>query len=172
MNLPTQPHDGRIRAWTDGCLGGAGIVLVYNDDLLLVSTTLDLSSSTQYAELVAINEVFLRINSPRSLTVTSDSEYAIGCMVQDWTFKKNVPLILAMRRLLDVYRRTAPVEFRHVKGHSGDEFNALADYLAGLAKQGRETTVERHKLSRYALPPEVVHEIEKDRRRLAKKRAA
>lgn len=73
-------------------------------------------------------------NAPQtttSLLIRSDSEYAIGSLTQPWRAKKNAELIGTIRAHLHA---RGNVCFEHVRGHSGNPGNELADRLAGAAR--------------------------------------
>lgn len=70
---------------------------------------------------------------PCQVIVYSDSEYVVkGATDRNRKRKANGRL---WRRLDDAIARHAYVEFKHVKGHSGQRFNELADELAGTARK-------------------------------------
>ena len=71
-----------------------------------------------------------------SLTIISDSMYCIGCASLGWKRKKNVKLWEEFDKQFERVKQLCPnVEFKHVKGHSGDKWNERADKLAVAASQ-------------------------------------
>ena len=72
------------------------------------------------------------ISSPmESITIISDSQYALGCITKGWDRKKNPKYW----KLFDkVYEKAkafcSDIKFEWTKGHDVDEFNNLADKLA------------------------------------------
>jgi ribonuclease HI len=65
-------------------------------------------------------------------TIMYDSEYASKSIQGIFNGDKNKALILKCRDKLSDVGKTR-VKFKHVKGHSGDKFNDMADKLAGEA---------------------------------------
>ena len=71
-----------------------------------------------------------------SLTICTDSEYVRGCASLGWKRKKNVKLWEEFDKQFERVKQLCPnVEFKHVKGHSGDKWNERADKLAVAASQ-------------------------------------
>lgn len=64
-------------------------------------------------------------------TIYSDSMYVIGTMTLNWKKKKNIDLWLEMDDAVEDLN----IEWKHVKGHTGDKFNELCDTLAVHASQ-------------------------------------
>lgn len=111
---------------------GAGIRAVCVGNGKTKEYTLELGEGTNnIAELLAIEEGLLRIVKNRketSVTVYSDSEYAILAIQNTWwKIKKNKELIVRIRALCGEF---GEVSFQKVKGHSGHQGNDSADKLA------------------------------------------
>jgi ribonuclease HI len=70
---------------------------------------------------------------PEQVLVYSDSEYVVMGSI-DRTRKRNKNRDL-WKRLDEAVDRLPHVQFEHVKGHSGQEWNELADDLAGKARK-------------------------------------
>jgi ribonuclease HI len=85
--------------------------------------------TNQKAELLAIREALLKVKERAStdVRVHTDSQYAIGCLTQNWKVKANKELVDEVRRLAAECR-----SFRMTKvaGHSGVPANERADELA------------------------------------------
>jgi ribonuclease HI len=73
------------------------------------------------------------------IVLCSDATYVGWALSVNWRLKKlskdvatNIDLILALHRLLEPYTQPGgpSIEYRWVKGHSGDSFNERADALA------------------------------------------
>jgi ribonuclease HI len=73
-----------------------------------------------------------KVLGPCTVVVYSDSEY-VGLGAMDRNRKRNLNRDL-WRALDDAVDRHLYVEFRHVKGHTGHEFNEQVDKLAGEAR--------------------------------------
>ncbi len=70
---------------------------------------------------------------PCTVIVYSDSEYVgLGAMDRRRGRSANLDLWKAMDKIIDKHKY---VEFRHVRGHAGDEYNELVDSLAGDARR-------------------------------------
>lgn len=102
------------------------------------------SGTNQIAELRAILEAITAHPGAQPLMIESDSQYAIKCSSEwlaGWKRRgwktaggdpvKNADLIRAIDEA--VSGRSGPVRFRWVRGHVGNEFNEMADTLAGEA---------------------------------------
>lgn len=70
-------------------------------------------------ELKAIGIALKSIKKPiDSLTIVSDSEYALGCIFNPtWNPKKNRELIKAIKKELDRVKTLTKVDYKHVYGH-------------------------------------------------------
>ncbi|EOM75299.1 ribonuclease HI [Rhodococcus rhodnii] len=102
------------------------------------------SGTNQIAELWALLEAIRSHPGEQPLLIESDSQYAIKCASEwlaGWRRKgwktatgspvKNVELVQAIDAAIS--GRSGPVRFRWVRGHVGNEFNEIADTLAGVA---------------------------------------
>lgn len=102
------------------------------------------SGTNQIAELRALLEAIRAHGGDEPLLIESDSQYAIKCASEwlpGWKRKgwrtaggtpvKNIDLVQAIDRAIT--EREGPVRFRWVRGHVGNEFNEMADQLAGAA---------------------------------------
>ncbi len=100
--------------------------------------------TNQIAELRAVLEAISAHPGDEPLMIESDSQYAIKCSTEwlpgwkrrGWktaggTPVKNVELVRAIDAA--IAERPGPVRFRWVRGHVGNEFNEMADSLAGKA---------------------------------------
>jgi ribonuclease HI len=63
------------------------------------------------------------------ITIYSDSMYVIGTVTMNWRRKKNEDLWST----LDGLSSKLFINWKHVKGHSGDTYNDLCDALASQA---------------------------------------
>lgn len=94
--------------------------------------------TNQRAELEAIRQAVTQAPPQASLEIRTDSRYAIGCMgkwgerweAEGITDRKNLDIINDTRRIIK--ERQGKVQFSHVKGHSGDVGNEMADRLANM----------------------------------------
>jgi ribonuclease HI len=137
--------DSKLVIYTDGACepnpgpGGYGVVLVYG------GTRKELSGSYVHTtnnrmELLAVIVALEALENPPAATLYSDSKYVVDALNQGWARKwsssdwvrkgaKRIPNSDLWERLLDlddIYQ----VEYKWVKGHSGDELNERADELS------------------------------------------
>jgi ribonuclease HI len=134
-----------LEVWTDGaCSKGVG-GWAWATEAGRQGVGTELESTNQRMELRAALEA-VRSCGPW-LTVVSDSSYVVNCFRQGWWVKwrangwinssrkpvKNLDLWVP---LVDVVEAYEDVEFRWVKGHSGDRMNELVDRLAVEAREG------------------------------------
>lgn len=129
--------------YTDGAYSsvkdqmGIGIVILKNDRPILEYSKMFSKGTNNKAEVAAMIIGLRLIKNPiDSLTIISDSMYCIGCASLGWKRKKNVKLWEEFDKQFERVKQLCPnVEFKHVKGHSGDKWNERADKLAVAASQ-------------------------------------
>lgn len=129
--------------YTDGAYSsvkdqmGIGIVILKNDRPILEYSKMFSEGTNNKAEVAAMIIGLRLIKNPiDSLTIISDSMYCIGCASLGWKRKKNVKLWEEFDKQFERVKQLCPnVEFKHVKGHSGDKWNERADKLAVAASQ-------------------------------------
>lgn len=123
--------DGSCRANGNG---GIGIVWLKNGEKVLEYSKGYTNVTNNIMELKAIGIALKSIKeSINSLTIISDSEYALGCIFNEkWNPKKNKDLINTIKKQLKETQKLVknPIEYKHTYGHSDDEWNNLCDKLA------------------------------------------
>ena len=127
--------------YTDGaCLGNpgpGGWAWVVPDGPFAAG--FDSETTNQRMELTAALEAVRAFDGP--MTVVSDSTYVVNCFLDRWwenwlrrgwvnSARKPIASRDLWEPLIDAYRTRGDVEFRWVKGHSGDQWNDRADLLA------------------------------------------
>lgn len=116
--------------FTDGsCInsfGGYGIVIIENGKCMCkISGSVPFEKATNnIAELYAIKIAL--INTEGDITIYTDSQYSIGVITGSMKASKNLELIRDIKKLINGRQ----INFLHVFGHNGDEYNELADKLA------------------------------------------
>jgi ribonuclease HI len=125
----------RIFVWTDGCCNkeGSGWAVICPSQKLILRGKFP-GATNQQTELAGVIQAVNRFGS--YLTIHTDSMYAIGCF-RDWFENwqrngwknakgkpvENQPLIR-----LGLQLGADKAIFQHVKGHSGEIYNEMADY--------------------------------------------
>ena len=127
-----------ICIYTDGaCSGnpgpaGIGIVMLYHGHRKEISRYIGLATNN-IAELEAIRVGLISVkNKALSITLSTDSSYALGVLTKGWKAKQNQALIQEIRSLIANFQK---LRFVKVKGHSGHPENERADQLAVQAIQ-------------------------------------
>lgn len=127
-----------LTVWTDGACrvstgdGGVGVVFTSDNKIVYTFNKHFKDVTNNQMEILAIVYALHAISSPmESITIISDSQYALSCITKNWTRKKNQKYW----RLFDkVYQKAqsfcSNIKFEWTKGHNSDEFNNLADKLA------------------------------------------
>jgi len=132
--------------YTDGACkkdkrGGVGIVWIKNGEKIFEYSKVYENVTNNIMELLAIGKALSSIKKPiDSLTIVSDSEYALGCIFnENWHPKKNVELIDKIKKQLIETQKLVKtsIEYRHIRGHQKDDsedtkWNGLADKLASI----------------------------------------
>lgn len=122
-------------AWTDGSCnnlspygeGGSAYVVLKDGVLIHEAKYGRIGTSNNRMELLAIISAVNWIPANSSVTIYSDSQYAINVLSGKWKAKTNTDLV----RLYDtVASRLSEIRFEWVKGHSGIEWNEYVDELA------------------------------------------
>lgn len=129
--------------YTDGAYsplrdqGGVGIVILANGKKLLEYSNRYLRTTNNQMELGAVI-IALRLikSSYDSVIIYTDSQYVIGCATLGWKRKKNVKLWQEFDIQMERVSALCPkIQYVHVKGHNGDEWNEYCDNLAVKASQ-------------------------------------
>lgn len=164
---PEQPQDdgpdalleaGNVVIYTDGSAldnpgpGGYGVVLRYKRHRKELSGGFRLTTNNRM-ELLACIAGLTALKQASSVILYSDSKYVVEGMTKDWprrwqangwrladdTEVKNADL---WRKLVELCAQH-DVEFRWVRGHSGNRENQRCDQLAVAAAQGRGLPADR-----------------------------
>jgi ribonuclease HI len=122
-------------AWTDGSCnnlspygeGGSAYVILKNGLLVHEAKYGCIGTSNNRMEMLAIISAINWIPEGSSITIYSDSQYAINVFSGKWKAKSNTDLV----RLYDtVAARVSKICFKWVKGHAGTKWNEYVDQLA------------------------------------------
>jgi ribonuclease HI len=138
-----------VSIWTDGgCKpnpgpGGWAAVLRFRDTVRELSGRADVTTNNRM-ELTAAAEALEALRRPCRVVVHTDSEYVrngitrwhTGWVRKNWRTSTGDPVanMDLWKRLLEAVK-IHDVEWRWVRGHSGDEMNERADRLATAARE-------------------------------------
>ena len=131
----------QVKVYTDGGAsgnpgpGGYGIVMLSGKHRKEINGGFRLTTNNRMELLAVIIALENLKFEGTDVTIYSDSKYVVDAVTKGWVFnwvkknfkdKKNPDL---WKRFLNIYSKHE-VKFVWVKGHSGDEFNEVADRLA------------------------------------------
>jgi len=137
--------------FTDGAfsrkyeVAGIGVFIQFGEKTKFISKEIPCDTNN-IAELKAIEAALDSIiDKSISITLYSDSAYAIGVLTRGWSPQKNIELIKTIKIKL---KRFTNLKFEHVKGHDGNPGNEISDALASapvLKAKGKpaKTTIDR-----------------------------
>lgn len=138
------------KIYTDGSYrsslkqGGIGILWIKDNEEVHKFSKGFKDTTNNQMELLAIGYALKSIKNPiNSLTIISDSEYALGCIFNNsWNPKKNKELIKNIKNILTNTQKLVknPIEWRHTYGHQSDDsddtrWNNIVDELAATASK-------------------------------------
>ena len=123
-----------IEIYTDGAYassrdtGGWAFVVVENDIKIHSLFFPAYETTNNRMEIQAAIEAltWARDTNNKEFTLITDSMYLIGTMTLNWKRNKNNDLW----DQLDILKQGLNIEWKHVKGHSGNRYNDLCDALA------------------------------------------
>lgn len=136
-----------VEIYTDGSavsqgdnkgLGGIGVVFTINDEIKKVISKGYSNTKTGRMELIAVLSALTILKKDCKAIIRSDSMYVVNSFNKMWIHNWNRTRFQTckngdiMEKLFREYCKFPKgcIQFCHVKGHSGDEFNELADRLA------------------------------------------
>jgi len=123
--------DGSCRA---NGIGGIGIVWLKNGEKVFEYSRRFKNTTNNIMELKAIYIALMSIKKEiDSLEILTDSEYCIGVLTNStWKPKKNIKLISEIKQQIKKTQELVKesIIWTHVKGHSDNEHNNRADWLA------------------------------------------
>lgn len=126
-----------ITIYTDGaCRGNPGpggyaaiLVATNGDGRVLKELTVsggEAHTTNNRMELRAAIEGLRALSDPTRVSLLSDSEYLVKTMKFRWKRHKNLDLWAE----IDALAATHTINWRHVRGHAGHEYNERCDRLA------------------------------------------
>lgn len=125
-----------ITIYTDGAYssarnqGGIGIIVLNNGKKIYEYGNMYKNVTNNKMEVGAIIIALRLIKKPiDSLTIYSDSMYAIGCATLGWKRKKNILLWEEFDKQYSRVKQLCPkIEFIHVKGHQSGNIDEHAEW--------------------------------------------
>lgn len=122
--------DGACRVSTGD--GGVGVVFTDGEKVIHQFNKHFSKVTNNQMEIMAITYALHSISSPmKSVTIISDSQYALGCITKGWTRKKNQKYWQLFDKVYEKAKTfCSDIKFEWTKGHDIDRFNNLADKLA------------------------------------------
>lgn len=132
--------------YTDGSCrgnknGGIGIVWLRNGEKVYEYSKGYKNTTNNQMELAAIGIALKSIKNPiDSLTIVSDSEYALGCIFNEkWNPKKNTKLISKIKKEVDRVEKLigSKINVEHTFGHQNDdsEYTKWNNYVDKLTQK-------------------------------------
>ena len=130
IHIKDQTVDGKMNyVYTDGSYSkkGAGIGVFFGiDDPRNISEKLGPNNTNQTAELIAILRV-LQMNMTENITIVSDSEYAIRC-IMGYYKTSHTDIVNEAKRL---FTSNTNIKFMHVKAHTGkSDIHSIGNFHA------------------------------------------
>ena len=125
-----------IEVYTDGAysssrdMGGFAFVVLENKEKIYSYFFNEPNTTNNRMEIQAVisalNWLYENNYTEEEISIYTDSMYVIGSMTKNWKRNKNNDLWDKMDEAI----KNLDIEWKHVKGHSGDKFNELCDTLA------------------------------------------
>lgn len=120
-------------AYTDGSCdnlsihkaGGAGYVILKDGEIIKMKNKGFLNTTNNRMEMLAIISVCNSLPEGAYVDIYTDSQYAIGAFIRGGKMNQDL-----MELFCKSSYHLAGVRFHWVKGHSGNEYNEMADDLA------------------------------------------
>lgn len=137
-NIP----ENAVCIYTDGAssgnpgTSGIGILFRFGKHERELSRHIGLATNN-IAELEAIRTALLELKTTKKpVRIFTDSSYAFGVLTLGWKAKKNRELIESIKKIMTDFNDLKLIK---VMGHSGQEGNERADYLADRAVKQQDT---------------------------------
>lgn len=126
-----------ITAYTDGGYhiykneGAYAFVLLQNGKIIKKEAAVIRNETNNRGELKAILAAVRNCPDEATVTINSDSQYAINTLRGEWARKKNTDLFDEWETILA--RKKVSVRFNWVRGHDGNKYNEMCDQMCNEA---------------------------------------
>lgn len=105
--------------------GASAYIILKNDKIIKNASKGFLNTTNNRMEMLAILSAVCSLPDESSVTIYSDSDYAIKVLSGQWKAKTN-------HELINKYRERSKhlqIKFQWVKGHNGNHYNEVVDNL-------------------------------------------
>lgn len=126
----------KFEIYTDGACancsvsrnGGWAFVVLESGDLIMSKSGFALDTTNNRMELAAINASLVELPHSSSVTIYTDSQYAMGVLSKRMNASTNFDYIDEFDSIVEASNLN--VKFRWVKAHNGDKWNEYVNDLA------------------------------------------
>ena len=126
------------KIYTDGAFspitktGGIAFIILNSNDKIVCEYFKKFTNTTsQRMEQLAVAIALESIKESSDIEIYSDSAYVVNTYKQNWKRKANLDLW----DRIDKAKEKHNVQFIHIKGHAGNQYNELCDKLAVMINE-------------------------------------
>ena len=127
----------KYKIYTDGAFspltksGGIAFIIISNDKIVCEYFKKFTNTTSQRMEQLAVAIALESIKESSDIEIYSDSAYVVNTYEQNWKRKANLDLW----NRIDKAKEKHNVQFIHIKGHVGNQYNELCDKLAVMVNE-------------------------------------
>ena len=127
----------KYKIYTDGAFspstksGGIAFIIINNDKIVCEYFKKFTNTTSQRMEQLAVAIALESIKESSDIEIYSDSAYVVNTYEQNWKRKANLDLW----DRIDKAKEKHNVQFIHIKGHAGNQYNELCDKLAVMINE-------------------------------------
>ena len=128
----------KYKIYTDGAFspltksGGIAFIILNSNDKIVCEYFKKFTNTTsQRMEQLAVAIALESIKESSDIEIYSDSAYVVNTYKQNWKRKANLDLW----DRIDKAKEKHNVQFIHIKGHAGNQYNELCDKLAVMINE-------------------------------------
>lgn len=107
--------------------GIAFVILDHNENIICDFSKKFINTTNQRMEQLAVAIALESIKTSSNIIIYSDSAYVVNTYEKNWKRKCNLDLWDRIDRAI---KKHNIVKFIHVKGHIGNKYNEMCDFLA------------------------------------------